>query len=317
MFVHRYSDAADGGGGSGDDDDSGGGGGSKKKKKAAAAAAAAAATTGGSKLRAEQALHRRGKGAASCRALRFTGDGAALACGYESGSVQLIDLETGKLSARLPKAHAAGISRLLCLDACGGASGSGGGAGGGGGGAPAVLVAAGDEDGGLRIWDLRCPLGGGAGGGSSGGASGSGDGPKPVYSYSKHSDFISGLALRHGGGGGAGGGGGSGGPGALLVVSGDGTLSVHDLRKPEALARSEDDADDEMLSGALEGGGMEGCRGGKGGGMEGRRPPRRPPFCLLRRALLPRPAETNKPCPASPPFTTPPSLSNNNTQSCP
>jgi ATP-dependent RNA helicase DOB1 len=32
-------------------------------------------------------------------------------------------------------------------------------------------------------------------------------------------------------------------------VSGDGTLSVHDLRAAKALARSEDDADDELLSG--------------------------------------------------------------------
>jgi hypothetical protein len=35
----------------------------------------------------------------------------------------------------------------------------------------------------------------------------------------------------------------------LLAVSADGTLSVHDLRTSKPLARSEDDADDELLSG--------------------------------------------------------------------
>lgn len=80
------------------------------------------------------------------------------------------------------------------------------------------MPTAGDEDGALKLWDLR-----------QGGAS-------PAMSYSKHTDFISGLTQRAS-------------DGVLVVVSGDGTLSVHDLRSKKALARSEDDADDEMLSG--------------------------------------------------------------------
>jgi hypothetical protein len=66
-------------------------------------------------------------------------------------------------------------------------------------------------------------------------------------SYGKHTDFISGLTQRRGDGGG---------PGTLLAASGDGTLSVHDLRRGEAAARSEDDADDEMLSGGAGDGGF-------------------------------------------------------------
>jgi hypothetical protein len=232
VFVHRYGDGDDDGGdepgsSGGDDDEEEGeakGGGSRGAKKQSAAAqrqqrgasTSANAAAASSAVKASRVLRRRGKGGASCRAVRFAADGSGLVCGYESGSLQLLDLETGKLAARLPAAHGAGVTRLLCLD------GSSGGR------APAGLVVAGDEDGGLKIWDVR------AGNGA------------PVYDYKQHTDFISGLAQRHGDGGGSSGGSSG---GVLVAVSGDGTLSVHDLRKGAAVARSEDDADDEMLSG--------------------------------------------------------------------
>jgi len=237
VYVHRYGSSDDAGDKDEDDEeDEAPSGGSKKQQQRNTAAAQrqqrgastsqAAPATGTSsssrgRISSAQQFLRRGKGGASCRAVRFAADGASLVCGYESGSIQVIDLETGKLAARLPKAHGAGISRLLCLDA-------------GGGGSATNLVVAGDENGGLKIWDLRAANGGGA---------------EPVYKYSKHTDFISGLAQRQGGGGESSTGGGS--VGMLVAVSGDGTLSVHDLRKREALARSEDDADDEMLSGGV------------------------------------------------------------------
>lgn len=77
-------------------------------------------------------------------------------------------------------------------------------------------VAAGDNDGAVYIWDLRSQ--------------------QTVYKYSKHKDFVSCMTVsdKHQ---------------ALLAVSGDGTLSVHDLKSSKALAHSETDADDELLSG--------------------------------------------------------------------
>jgi hypothetical protein len=48
----------------------------------------------------------------------------------------------------------------------------------------------------------------------------------------------------------------------LLASSGDGTLSAHDLRSRTVLAHSESDADDELLSGGLLGGGGH-CTAGR------------------------------------------------------
>jgi ATP-dependent RNA helicase DOB1 len=122
-----------------------------------------------------------------------------LYCGFETGSILQLDPASGKAVTRLTKVHDAGINRLLGIPQ------------------QPSLVAAGDMDGGLRIWDLRSQ--------------------QHVLKYSKHSDYISGLTVNEK-------------QQALLAVSGDGTLSVHDLRSCKALARSEDDADDELMSGA-------------------------------------------------------------------
>jgi hypothetical protein len=132
VFVHRYGPKEEevvvvGGGGGGD------GGGAARQQRGA--------SSSGAGMAAARVLHRRGKGGASARAVRFTADGSGVVCGYESGSIQLLDLESGKLAARLPRAHTAGISRLLALD---GGSGDGGGAG-------RIMVAAGDEDGALKV----------------------------------------------------------------------------------------------------------------------------------------------------------------------
>jgi WD40 repeat protein len=166
-----------------------------------------AATTSNNSISVQEVLSRSSKKGASCRALCFTtGEQQQLVAGFATGTLLLLDAGSGRVAGRLTKAHSAGVNRLLALQ-----------------GQPG-LVAAGDDAGGLRVWDLR----------SSSQAA--------VYSYSRHTDFIGGLT-QHGG------------PGkaqqqqALLAVSGDGTLSVHDLRSSKALAHSETDADDELLSG--------------------------------------------------------------------
>jgi ATP-dependent RNA helicase DOB1 len=130
----------------------------------------------------------------------FASDGSHLYCGFETGSILQLDPASGKAVTRLTKVHNAGINRLLGVPQ------------------QPSLVAAGDMDGGLCIWDLRSQ--------------------QHVLKYGKHGDYISGLTVSEK-------------QQALLAVSGDGTLSVHDLRSCKALARSEDDADDELMSGEV------------------------------------------------------------------
>lgn len=112
----------------------------------------------------------------------------------------------------MTKAHAAGINRLLALVS----------------GQQTDLLAAGDDSGGLIVWDTRTQA--------------------AAYTYSKHTDYISGL-VQHAALAGGGSSSKQQHQDALLAVSGDGTLSVHDLRAGKVIARSESDADDELLSG--------------------------------------------------------------------
>ncbi|KXZ54162.1 hypothetical protein GPECTOR_5g26 [Gonium pectorale] len=86
------------------------------------------------------------------------------------------------------------------------------------------LFASGDEEGLVLLWDARAG--------------------RPVYRYTQHTDYITDFALNAR-------------QQCLVVTSGDATLSVHDLRKRKALARSEDDNDDELLSCALLKGGSK------------------------------------------------------------
>lgn len=146
----------------------------------------------------QQVLCRDSKKGASCRAVVFSSDSSDLLCGFETGTILQLDPATGKASVRLTKAHNAGINRLLAVPD------------------NPHLVAAGSDDGGICIWDLRSQ--------------------QTAYKYSRHKDFISCLTLsdKHQ---------------ALLAVSGDGTLSVHDVRSVKAIAHSETNADDELLSG--------------------------------------------------------------------
>ncbi|KAG2452850.1 hypothetical protein HYH02_002195 [Chlamydomonas schloesseri] len=77
------------------------------------------------------------------------------------------------------------------------------------------VFASGDEEGLVLLWDSRAA--------------------KPIYRYTQHTDYITDMTLHAK-------------DQCLVVTSGDATLSVHDLRKRKARARSEDDNDDELLS---------------------------------------------------------------------
>jgi WD40 repeat protein len=108
----------------------------------------------------EEVLRRNSKKGASCRALSFSSDGSSLFAGFETGALLQLDAASGKADQRIPKAHPVPINRLL----------------------PLVnqphLVAVGDNDGGLKLWDIRSK--------------------EVAWSYSKHSDTITGgnLALH-------------------------------------------------------------------------------------------------------------------------
>jgi WD40 repeat protein len=107
------------------------------------------------------------------------------------------------------------------------------------------LLATGDDNGGLRIWDER--LGGGGGGG--GGGCGSNKRPKGcVLEWNEHKDYVSGIEYSaYGSAGGK-----SGGNNTLLTTSADGSLGVYDLRMNKGAVadttRTSDHQDDELLS---------------------------------------------------------------------
>ncbi|KAF8072908.1 WDR55 [Scenedesmus sp. PABB004] len=164
---------------------------------------------------AREVLSRPSKKGASCRALAWAAGGGGLAAGFATGTLLSLDPASGRPAARLTRAHGAGVTRLLGLPE------------------QPALLAAGDDDGALCVWDLRAPA-------------------APARRYDAHSDFVSGLACApraH----------------ALLAVSGDGTLSAHDLRGGKTLGHSETDADDELLSVAVVKGGKKVVCGGQSG----------------------------------------------------
>ncbi|KAG2436201.1 hypothetical protein HXX76_006513 [Chlamydomonas incerta] len=97
--------------------------------------------------------------------------------------------------------------------------------------APAVF-ASGDEEGLVLLWDSRAA--------------------KPIYRYTQHTDYITDMTLHAK-------------DQCLVVTSGDATLSVHDLRKRKARARSEDDNDDELLSCCVAKGGKKVVAGTQSG----------------------------------------------------
>ncbi|KAJ3155812.1 WD domain repeat-containing protein 55 [Geranomyces variabilis] len=129
----------------------------------------------------------------SCRALDFASDGSALYSGSKDRTLQVVNVETGKVTAKKPKAHAEPINTLLTLSD--------------------ALIATGDDGGCVKVWDLRQR--------------------KVALSYHDNTDFISDLHyVEH--------------KKTLLATSGDGHLSVFDIRKKKPVAISEQQ-DDELL----------------------------------------------------------------------
>jgi len=143
------------------------------------------------------------------RSVRFTQDGASFVCGSSDGTLSVLAVG-GEVVWRKAESH-------------GGQGGTGGRTG-----APVNvvrpygtgMVATGDEEGGVRLWDLRAPPTSSA----------------PVV-FDKQKDVITSLTMEEG-------------KGTLLATSGDGTLGVYDVRKQRMAARSEED-EEELLSGAI------------------------------------------------------------------
>jgi hypothetical protein len=215
----------------------------------------------------------------SCRAVRFMGEGGSagapllLACGFGDGSLAALDASGGggrEVWRAGPGAHGAAVSRVLPLPGLGGIASD-------------CLFAAGDEDGVLCVWDVRCKAGGGGGKKKLAGASAAAS--APALRCAEHTDFISDLCA-----------GGPRRPHMLLATSGDGTLSVHDARAASSsaapaapaagtqkkkktgasarrradglVARSEPGgADDELLSVAVARGGGKVVAGGQSGAL--------------------------------------------------
>ncbi|EFJ42378.1 hypothetical protein VOLCADRAFT_107315 [Volvox carteri f. nagariensis] len=167
--------------------------------------------------------------APSCRAVCFTSGGDTVLAGYADHAVRSYDVATGRMVAGFSGEHDAQLSRVFALG-------------------PHVF-ASGDEEGLVALWDDR--VGGSSGTTSSSSSSSS----SAIYRYTRHTDYISDFALHAK-------------DQAVVVVSGDATLSVHDLRKRTALARSEDDNDDELLSCVVVKGGRKVVAGTQSGVLQ-------------------------------------------------
>ena len=171
----------------------------------------------------------------SCRTATFL-DGETLVSGDARGQLRFSDLERsasgGSASGRPQGALFGGGSESESESESEGEGGSapsdeddeGPGKGLGGDGATCIArvddagrtFAVGFDDGRVEVYDRRAPA------------------RTPTSIFADQTDFVSGLEVANSGR-------------ELLASSGDGTLALFDLRKQSLAARSEDDADDEML----------------------------------------------------------------------
>ncbi|OCH94597.1 WD40 repeat-like protein [Obba rivulosa] len=132
----------------------------------------------------------------SCRAIAVGHDGGKLWAGGKGKALHTIDVATGVVADTRAAAHAAAINRMKPL--------------------LPHLLATGDDDGVIKLWDPRKP--------------------DAIRAYAQHFDFISDFLFLED-------------KKQLVTTSGDGTLSVIDVRskKTEPIAHSEDQ-EDELLS---------------------------------------------------------------------
>ncbi|KAF6163695.1 hypothetical protein GIB67_036155 [Kingdonia uniflora] len=130
----------------------------------------------------------------SCRAVRFINGGQAIMTGSSDKSILVSNVETGAEIARLTDAHGAAVNRLVGLDE--------------------TLIASGDDNGSIKVWDIRTNT--------------------CCYSYHTHEDYISDISFALD-------------SKELLATSGDGTLSSYSLKKRRVIVKSEF-SEDEPLS---------------------------------------------------------------------
>ncbi|KAI4320340.1 hypothetical protein MLD38_033835 [Melastoma candidum] len=130
----------------------------------------------------------------SSRAARFVDGGKVILTGSPDHSIVATDVETGSIVARVENAHEAAINRLVNLTEC--------------------TVATGDDDGCVKVWDVRqhsC-----------------------CNSFNVHEEYISDITFASD-------------SKKIVVTSGDGTLSVCNIRSNKVQTRSEF-SEDELLS---------------------------------------------------------------------
>ncbi|KAI8076636.1 carbonic anhydrase [Gilbertella persicaria] len=131
----------------------------------------------------------------SCRGVDFTSDGAHIMSISRDKSLQALDVATGRLLYKIPKAHKHAINKLCKLDT--------------------HLTATGDDDGIVKIWDMRtCKI---------------------TQEYKVHNDYVADMNYNQS-------------KSSLLVAGGDGLLSIHDIRKPTSKIALSLELDDELLS---------------------------------------------------------------------
>eukprot|EP00965_Chrysotila_dentata_P248327 6208269-Pleurochrysis_carterae.AAC.4 len=140
----------------------------------------------------------------ACRALSFSDDGGMLYTAGSDSQLQQRDVATNKAVWKQPAAHGSAINTLSLLDANG--------------------VGTADDDGGIKLWDLRDH--------------------SVAMTFKEHTDYVSQMLFVP-----------SRGP-AIAATSGDGHLSVYDLRRGRLEALS-DDMEDELLCAALVKGGKK------------------------------------------------------------
>ncbi|CAH1368515.1 unnamed protein product [Tenebrio molitor] len=125
----------------------------------------------------------------SCRDIEFSGDGEALFSVAKDKTIMLSDVESGKLVRFYDEAHEVPIYCLLVIDE--------------------NLFATGDDDGCVKLWDLRQ------------------NSPNPIYRTKKNEDYISDMVTnesKH----------------YLLCSSGDGSLTTIDLHGRKIHMQSEE-----------------------------------------------------------------------------
>ncbi|KAI9140297.1 WD40-repeat-containing domain protein [Paraphysoderma sedebokerense] len=130
----------------------------------------------------------------SCRSVAFSHDGNHLFTASKDKSIQMLDMATYKVVLKKGSAHDNPINKIINMDE--------------------KLLATGDEDGVVKIWDIRQK--------------------NLVKEYHDNEDFIADMVYVPE-------------KKKLLVAGGDGFLSVFDFRKEEIIARS-DNQEDELLS---------------------------------------------------------------------